>query len=471
MKNENEFRKYLENHKYWYEIKGEFILYKTDKFYGLYDPYNKEFLVDADNLPKDVIENAIIKNSFSKCIYNINKKGDNSYISIYNYQDKRFLINDYLVTWNVNNFLVIKNPLNEKYMIIGEKYEEERLFEFDQVEPLNSSALVVTLENKKGLYLKNKGLKSLIIYDNIYLISDTIAVLEKDNLKYFCVLDCDKDISMGFDKIYENEEPNIIYAQREDETYVFLIGYYFYRNISELIFLLKIKCEELSNCIFKRVEDSVHYYFIFKKDGKYGLIFSMAPIFSPYGIETHIQSRPIYDKIEFDGLSESFILEKDNLYDLYVPNEYHKKLYGSYERIVPLNQKTFLLFKDNSWKIHHHSSIYYKNNFDGYIDEIITLGSIKEIFKVKDTFYIIYGEECLGILALRNYIILYNLKPQFQDIEIYNDRIIIVTKDNEKKALDDYFVEIPLTSLEDYEKMDVSNEKSLILKKEVNDAN
>lgn len=465
MKNENEFLKYLENHKYWYETKGEFILYKNDKFYGLYDPYNKEFLVDADNLPKDVIENAIIKNSFSKCIYNINKKGDNSYISIYNYQDKKFLINDYLVTWNVNNFLVIKNPLNEKYMIIGEKYKEERLFEFDQVEPLNSTALVVTLENKKGLYLKNKGLKSLIIYDDIYLISDTIAVLEKDNLKYFCVLDSDKDISMGFDKIYENEEPNIIYAQREDETYVFLIGYYFYRNISELIFLLKIRCEELSNCIFKRVEDSVHYYFIFKKDGKYGLIFSMAPIFNPYGIETHVQSRPIYDKIEFNELSESFILEKDNLFELYVPNEYHKKLYGSYERIVSLNLNAFLLFKDNSW------SIYYKNSHYVYGDDFITLGIIKEILQVKNTFHIIYGEEFLGDLALNDYTILYNLKPQFQDIEIYNDIIIIATKDNEKRALGDCFVEIPLTSLDDYEKMDVSNEKSLILKKEVNDAN
>lgn len=259
-----------------------------------------------------------------------------------------------------NSLMSAKDPTTGK-LHLYDKYtlrKTTNIFDIplDDIDKLytkyNDTFLVLTKNGKKALYFHNSYDKvpQLITpfdNDNIELIANTV-VFTKGNKKCF-VTNIDDDVkdiktSQLYDNIWQMDEENyILYAKQGNNHYVY--------NTYSKDLIAETECDEIE-CLVSKKDNSYYYnaayYFLVKKDNKYGILYSEINNEIRKNNDSKAKMtvllQPVYDEIEYDRYYTIFYLKIGDRVGLFTGNSYHNKtIEPQYDDIDALGNYTYAL--------------------------------------------------------------------------------------------------------------------------------
>lgn len=261
-------------------------------------------------------------------------------IYIYNFIEKRFIVNGLDLVWSdYSNIFAFANKDDGIYYLVS--IDENKYLTFDNItikthggkKPL----LIVTDQKGKGIYREQYGklichaptgtIKGVEVCSDDYYLATTTT----NKRRY---IDCfNGKISKEYDQI-KNYYDYLVCQNTDMATFI---------DDGKDRAFINIKCEELEYST--NLHDAS--YFIVKRNGKYGIItynykYSWGKIY--YETQEESVLPCAYDKIEFDSSSKSFFLYKDDKIGLYSPYYYkrNKVVEPDYKSIQQLEECIFL---------------------------------------------------------------------------------------------------------------------------------
>lgn len=198
-------------------------------------------------------------------------------VTIYDSQKKQFLAREYEVFWEKekNDFMILQDPKTKKYHIFDKKaYLHNRSISEIALDEISSGfkkgpsgefemLVILTKDDKKGLYEIGRGLTHQIEYDDIEIHGDKM-ILSKNGKQQ---LNVDSLWSDECDKIaLEPKDENIAYCYKKDAILVYLIVYS--HGSVTFVPLTKLYGEDvrLANKWLERSNDYIGiYHFIVRK--------------------------------------------------------------------------------------------------------------------------------------------------------------------------------------------------------------
>ena len=326
-------------------IKTNQIIGDMDNYYTIYDTHGQFYYQEK------TIEESSKENNFNS----------RKTVKIYDALNEKLVVDGWEVIKSFGdhyNLTVVKSPIDGKLHLF-DRYacrKPTNIFDMplDDVEKLysryNETYLVVTMNDKKGLYHHNcyNEIPSLITpieFDNIEKLPN-IIVYTKGDKKYFVFTDKDSKTSADFDEITVDEKnKNITYCKKGNKIYVY--------NTEAQELLLSTDADEIKymyKYIYKNGDSYNDYYgnffFEIKKNGKYGVISSeinneTCKAGTGARISTLLPTK--YDEIE-SGRSGLY-LKKDGRIGLFVGDSYHNQLIEpKYDDIDYLGYNYFALY-------------------------------------------------------------------------------------------------------------------------------
>ena len=250
-------------------IKTNQIIGDMDNYYTIYDTHGQFYYQEK------TIEESSKENNFNS----------RKTVKIYDALNEKLVVDGWEVIKSFGdhyNLTVVKSPIDGKLHLF-DRYacrKPTNIFDMplDDVEKLysryNETYLVVTMNDKKGLYHHNcydktPSLITEIEFDNIEKLQN-IVVYTKNNQKYFiCDDDKDEKMSLEFDEITLDESKKyIVYCKKGNRTYVY--------NTNSQELLLNEECDDIKYLCF-RGENGYNpyygkFYFIITKNNLKGLV-------------------------------------------------------------------------------------------------------------------------------------------------------------------------------------------------------
>ena len=296
------------------DIRTNQIIGKMDNYTTFYDTRNG-FYTQTKEIEKPNMKNA----------------RDYTYtIRIYDALQENLIVDNWEIIKSFEfhcNIVALKSPIDNKIHLFDRDTfrKSTNIFNIplDNVEEFyehyNEKYLIVSQNQKKGIYKKCEGLTAQIEFDDIELMYN-IIVYTKNNGKYFMYKDerNGEKISDKFDTIMvDKNNHNIAYCTKDNMTYV-------YNTYSQEL-LLQIDCDEIdyiyNNSQFNDVDaTNGEFFFRIKKDEKYGLISAKidGTIRRKQGIS--IVSNllpPIYDEIKKGKNNTNLYIKKNGKFGVF----------------------------------------------------------------------------------------------------------------------------------------------------------
>lgn len=277
-------------------------------------------------------------------------------ITIYDVKKEKLIVNEWKIVRIMEtnpDLFILESVLDRKVYIYDENNFKGLINnKFDKIDFLYNNfgrlLLTVTINDKKGIYEKSKGLVTQIEYDEIESYND-IIIYTKNGEKGFNYCDSDSKVNIEFDEInFDKKNKDIIYCKKEETIFVYNIRYHY--------LLLKIDCNSIK--LETRTGDDFNgrfeeFFFAFKNDGKYGLIeVETNPVIrkDPDSKSKVNKLLPIeYDNINYDGLV--FHLIKDEKIGLY-KKESNIYIEPTFDKIKYLGKDIYALYKGEDCNIY-----------------------------------------------------------------------------------------------------------------------
>ena len=323
---------------------------------GLLDLKTGEFVCDLEDslIVYDFTIGVFIK---SRRIDDGSKNGK-AIITVYDPFGNKKIVDNTLVTGRVDNKFDVVKANDGKYYIYDIIAYERGLniceVAFDDIKRVDTKTLVVEKDGKKYIYRAGLGL-NIKSKSNDIDIQNNVTVFTNDKGKRFMYNAKPNTLSKVYDEIDVQDDHIVLgrYSNGIWDVYN-LLG----KNI-EKSFLFSIDCDELKYacCPYGRIGD-VASFFIFKDNGKYGLITDKVArqvkepkyynVASPFAIAIPAEC----DNIYFDN--GDIRIEKDGKCGLYVcRDDYVTYLEPKYDDIkhLDLDKNIYALYKDETCDI------------------------------------------------------------------------------------------------------------------------
>ena len=224
---------------------------KTNKLIGMMDNYrtiyNNQDMIYVQVKEKEDVEDI----------------GDFRYIRIYDAKEEKMLVDNLRLDKSFDSdyhfcSLVTKDRKRYIFNSILFRNKDINTSFYDDVEILyrnrEDDYLVVSLNGKKGIYSKNRGEITELVYDNIECI-DGILIFTMYNRKGFASIENYKGVDLCFDDV--KVEDGFIYARNKGDISLY--------NLYDLKLLYTGKCEEIKHIVsYKKSYCETEHFFIEK---------------------------------------------------------------------------------------------------------------------------------------------------------------------------------------------------------------
>lgn len=263
-------------------------------------------------------------------------------IRIYDTEKEKFIIENYKLINVLYNSIYLYSDGNENHIFdpryyrknndsINDVYESVEEFEKNYY----GEYLIVTKNEKKGIYKIGKGLIVPCVYDEISK-NDYTIIYNKDKKQFFSNIEF-SNISSEYDLITEDKINSVIYCKKDNIISIY--SQITKRKISDFC------CDEIKYIRLNR-EDNLYIY---RKDNKYGIV-HIGSEDKKTSNKNKILISNEYDEIVYSG-NGIFYLKKDNKYGLY---NFDKKVviepkYDSIKQTILYN--IYLLYNGDSCDI------------------------------------------------------------------------------------------------------------------------
>jgi len=344
---------------------------KTNKLIGMMDNYrtiyNNQDMIYAQVKEKEDVEDI----------------GDFRYIRIYDAKEEKMLIDNLRLDKSFDSdyhfcSLVTKDRKRYIFNSILFRNKDIKTSFYDDVEILyrnrEDDYLVVSLNGKKGIYSKNRGEITELVYDNIECI-DGILIFTMYNRKGFASVENYKGVDLCFDDV--KVEDGFIYVR--DRGYISLY------NLYDLKLLYTDRCEEIkhvkSHCNWR---NAGQHFFVKREICGYGLIkIDIDYNYSNGKSATRIDSKVLldnhYDSITYNGSDGVFYIKQNSKIGLLCSLETSLVFISAYyDKIVKFNDGFYGFYVGNDCYI---SRIEKKFNPVVSICEIVDTSNGGIIFK------------------------------------------------------------------------------------------